>query len=252
MLSHKSLLDGGIYSSHPLKIPHVVELSTFTCAIYVLSRSLMVVTPAFYLHVVYICSLKVTHGGNSRLLPTSGVYICSLRVTHGGKTPDFYIYGKKNLSRSLMVAKLPTFIDIHMFSQGHSWWQNSRLLYMVKKTILSRSLMVAKLPTFIYGKKKQFSQGHSWWQNSRLSLKVTHGGKKLPTFIFGIYIYMFSQNWYTTNEKEHIAHHIKHFEVSPKKQGKLRTKFVRSFQKHWKNHTKFIRNFFEISNGHLF
>ena len=70
--------------------------------------------------------------------------------------------------------------------------------------------MVAKLPT----------------------LKVTHGGKKLPTFIFGIYIYMFSQNWYTTNETEHIAHHIKHFEVSPKKQGKLRTKFVRSFQKH--------------------
>ena len=193
----------------------------------------MVVTPDFYLQVVYICSLK---------------------VTHGGKTPDFYIYGKKIsqghswwqnsrhiyiyiyvLSRSLMVAKLPTFIDIHMFSQGHSWWQNYRLLYMVKK---------------------QFSQGHSWWQNSRLiyicSLKVTHGGKKLPTFIFGIYIYMFSQNWYTTNEKEHIAHHIKHFQVSPKKQGKLRTKFVRSFQKHWKNHTKFIRNFFEISNGHLF
>ena len=128
MLSHKYLLDGGIYSSHPLKIPHVVELSTFTCAIYVLSRSLMVVTPAFYLHVVYICSLKVTHGGNSRLLPTSGVHMFSqghswwqnsgllykwykksLKVTHGGKTPDLYIY-------------------IYMFSQGHSWWQNYRLL----------------------------------------------------------------------------------------------------------------------------
>ena len=164
-----------------------------------------------------------------------------------------YIYGKKNLSRSLMVAKLPTyiyiyvlsrslmvaklptFIDIHMFSQGHSWWQNSRLLYMVKK---------------------QFSQGHSWWQNSRLiyiyvlsrSLMVA----KSSQLLYLVYIYMFSQNWYTTNEKEHIAHHIKHFEVSPKKQGKLRTKFVRSFQKHWKNNTKFIRKFFEISNGHLF
>ena len=49
----------------------------------VLSRSLMVVTTDFYLQVVYICSLKVTHGGNYRLLPTSGV---------------------------------------HVFSQGHSWW----------------------------------------------------------------------------------------------------------------------------------
>ena len=39
-----------------------------------------------------------------------------------------------------MVAKLPAFIDIHMSSQGYSWWQNFRLLYMVKK---------------------QFSQGHS-------------------------------------------------------------------------------------------
>ena len=60
----------------------------------------------------------------------------SLKVTHGGKTPDLYIYIYilyiyiYKLSRSLMVAKLPTFIDIHMFSQGHSWWQNSRLLYI--------------------------------------------------------------------------------------------------------------------------
>ena len=167
-----------------------------------------------------------------------------------------------------MVAKRRTFIYmVKKISQGHSWWQNSRLIY-IYIYVLSRSLMVAKLPTFI--DIHMFSQGHSWWQNSRLlymvkknnSLKVTHGGEtpdsqghswwqKAPN-LYIWYIYMFSQNWYTTNEKEHIAHHIKHFEVSPKKQGKLRPKFVRSFQKHWKNHTKFIRNFFEISNGHLF
>ena len=145
-----------------------------------------------------------------------------------------------------MVAKLRTFIYmVKKISQGHSWWQNSRFIYIyifffcsLKVThggkttdfyrytyVLSRSLMVAKLPTFIYG-KKQFSQGHSWWQNSRLSrsLMVAKSSQLL--------YFMFSQNWYTTNEKEHIAHHIKHFEASPKKQGKLRTKFVRSFQKH--------------------
>ena len=87
--------------------------------------------------------------------------------------------------------------------------------------------MVAKLPTYIY----------------ICSLKVTHGGKKLPTFIFGINICSLKK-WNTTNEKEHIAHHIKHFEVSPKKQGKLRTKFVRSFQKHWKT----IRSSFASSS----
>ena len=166
----------------------------------------MVVTPDFHLQVVYICFLK---------------------VTHGGKTPDFYIYGKKNLSRSLMVAKLPIYIYIYIFffcslkvTHGGKTTDFYRYTY-----VLSRSLMVAKLPTFIYG-KKQFSQGHSWWQNSRLSrsLMVAKSSQLL--------YFMFSQNWYTTNEKEHIAHHIKHFEASPKKQGKLRTKFVRSFQKH--------------------
>ena len=147
----------------------------------------MVVTTDFYLQVVYICSLKVTHGGNYRLLPTSGVHMFSqghswwqnsgllyiwkksLKVTHGGKTPDLYIYIFLP-SRSLMVAKLPTFIDIHLFSQGHSWWQNSRLLYMVK----NNSLKVT------HGGKTPDSQGHSWWQ-------------KAPNFyIWYIYIYICS------------------------------------------------------------
>ena len=66
----------------------------------------MVVTPDFYLQVMYICSLKVTHGGKT---PDFCIYgkKKSLKVTHGGKTPDIYIY---------------------MFSQGHSWWQNYRPL----------------------------------------------------------------------------------------------------------------------------
>ena len=190
----------------------------------------MVVTTDFYLQVVYICSLKVTHGGNYRLLPTSGVHMFSQGHSWWQNSGLLYIWKK--------------------ISQGHSWWQNSRLIYIyiyiyfssLKVThggkttdfyrytyVLSRSLMVAKLPTFIYG-KKQFSQGHSWWQNSRLSRSLMVA--KSSQLLYLVYIYMFSQNWYTTNEKEHIAHHIKHFEVSPKKQGKLRTKFVRSFQKH--------------------
>ena len=125
-----------------------------------------------------------------------------------------------------MVAKIPTFIDIHMFSQGHSWWQNYRLLYMVKK---------------------QFSQGHSWWQNSRLiyiyvlsrSLMVA----KSSQLLYLVYIYMFSQNWYTTNEKEHIAHHIKHFQVSPKTRqtsNEVCSKFSKTLEH--------IRSSFEISS----
>ena len=131
-----------------------------------------------------------------------------------------------------MVAKLPTFIDIHMFSQGHSWWQNSRLLYMVKK---------------------QFSQGHSWWQNSRLIyIYVFSQGhswwQKAPNFYiwYIYYIYMFSQNWYTTNEKEHIAHHIKHFEVSPKNKANFERSLFEVFKnigKPYEVHSKFLRNF---------
>ena len=71
-------------------------------------------------------------------------------------------------------------------------------------------------------------------------------------YLVYIYIYMFSQNWYTTNEKEPIAHHIKHFEVSPKKTRQTSNEVCSKFSKTLENHTKFIRKFFEISNGYLF